>query len=218
MEDVDLLHYGGENVVECGEPELAGQVLDDVEDLAGQVEADEDAVAGPDLPEAVWQSHVGLAALPPHAVVLPVGQRRRGQGGGSHQVTEETDAAEDHLPEHGLLASVGLHVQLRLKIGLAEFPQLRELSADPVSEILHEENVLRDAVRVCRRSEQGPDLACRAAVDTPRQGRYWPQSGGLVQLGVRVPASLHQLKCQPVAGLDTLPGGVALNVQLRQRA
>ena len=54
--------------------------LDDVQDLAGEVEADEHPVPGPHLPQAVGQPLVLLRRLAPHPVVL-----------GPHNVTQERD-------------------------------------------------------------------------------------------------------------------------------
>ena len=71
--------------------------LDDVHDLAGEVEADEHPVAGQHLPQAVGQPLVLLRHLGPHPEVLS-----------PHIVTQERDTLEGHLPPQYRLCRVGV--------------------------------------------------------------------------------------------------------------
>ena len=45
MEDVDLLHHAGQDVVEAGQPQLRGEVLDNIKNLTGKIQTYENIVA-----------------------------------------------------------------------------------------------------------------------------------------------------------------------------
>ena len=219
MEDVDLLDHRCQDVVEAGQPQLGGQGLDNVQDLARKIKTDQHPVAGPHLSQAVREPLVSLRRLSPHSVVLSVCERSRGERGGAHQVAEERDAGEDHLAEHWLLAHVRLHVQLALEVGLTQLPELGELYAHPLGQILDKQDIVGHPIRVIWRREHCPYLArWTATAHGPGEGRGGPQCRGGVKRGVLVLAVVHGLEGEPVLGLHTLPSRVTLNLQLGQTA